>query len=427
MAVTQWSAALGQWMLNRLEPERALHQRAALPRRLKTMVEDARGFAREVAPLVENADRSHEEATPFAKEILARAGKRGLLTQFIPRWAGGDGRLRDTQRFGHLPMLEVIEALAETSPGLATLIGAHYLGAMPILLSFDLAQARRLLAPLCARSRQGEAAICAFAITEPEAGSDVEDEVGARTARLRTTARKVAGGYRLSGRKCFISGGNLAQLITVFATLDAQRGTQAWTCFAVRRDSPGVEISHVEDKMGQRVSPTAEILFDDVFVPETHRVGAECNGWRLNRLTLDTSRPLVGALALGGARRVLDHVLEHLHRRGDLGQRDIAHEVAELIGRYAAAHALTRRAAERFPPLPDLSAMAKFVATDTAMYIASRALDLIGVGAASASEVERLYRDIRLTQIYEGTNEINRFAVFERTAQGRPLSWPQFV
>jgi butyryl-CoA dehydrogenase len=385
--------------------------------------DSAAAFAREVAPLVEAADRSAAGEVAAARQILALAGKRGLLTQWIPRWAGGDARMWQMGGSGRLAMLAMFQEFAEVSPGLATLIGAHYLGAMPILLSFDFALARRLLAPLCKRSRQGDPAICAFAITEPEAGSDVEDREGARVARLCTSARRVSGGYRLRGRKCFISGGNLASLTTVFAALEPEGGTESWTCFAVAMDSPGVTIAHVEDKMGQRVSPTAELVFDDVFVPESHRVGAERSGWQLNRLTLDSSRPLVAGLALGGARRVIDLLLAQIGASGALAERDVQHEVADLIGRYAAAQALTERAVERFPPRGDLSALAKFVATDAAVHIASRALDLLGPEAAASGEIERLYRDLRLTQIYEGTNEINRFAVFEYEHARQPLTW----
>ncbi|MCX8072250.1 MAG: acyl-CoA dehydrogenase family protein [Candidatus Binatia bacterium] len=332
------------------------------------------------------------------------------------------------QRRGTLPMLIFIEELAAVSPGLATLLGAHYLGVMPILLSFDLAAQRRVLRPLCERLRAGEPAICAFAITEPEAGSDVEDPVGGEYARLATTARRVAGGYVLNGRKCFISGGNLAALTTVFAALEPDHGIRGWTCFAVPMSSPGVQVVHVEDKMGQRISPAAELCFDEVFVPDSHRIGRERSGWQLNPATLDLSRPLVGGIALGGARTAIHESLAWAERSGLAGDRFLQHEIARLIGAYAAAHALVVRAVGMIPPLPEWSAMAKFFATDTAMKIVSQVMDWMGLEASlSGCRVERLYRDIRLTQIYEGTNEINRLAVFERKNHGQPWSWPDGV
>lgn len=423
MGAEGWSARLGERLFERFERAREGGRAPRYSAALQRLAEQVQGFAREAEPLVVAADEeaSLAQGVEIARELLRRAARAGWLTRFLPGWVGGQAGVAALQQRGRLPMLIFVEELAAVSPGLATLLGAHYLGAMPILLSFDFAAQRRILRPLCAALQAGEPAICAFAITEPEAGSDVEDPVGGKRARLGTTARRVAGGYVLKGRKCFISGGNLARVTTVFAALEPEKSLRSWTCFAVPMDTPGVEVVRVEDKMGQRVSPAAELYFDEVFVPESYRVGPEREGWRINRATLDLSRPFVGGMALGAARTVLHEGVAWAANNGLMHDRFFQHEIARLLGSYAAARALVVRAVQVVPPMTELSAMAKFVATDTAMRIVSQIMDWMGVEATlRSSRVERLYRDIRLTQIYEGTNEINRLAVFEH---GQPRSW----
>jgi butyryl-CoA dehydrogenase len=285
---------------------------------------------------------------------------------------------------------------------------------MPLFLSMDIPQARSLLRPLCTRLRRGEPAICAYALTEPGAGSDAEDEEGASHARLGVFARPVKGGYILSGRKCFISGGNFARLITVFAATDRARGVKSWTCLVVTPEMPGFTLGRIEDKLGQRASPAAELVFDDVFVPLRNRVGREGDGWRLNVLTLDTSRPAVGAIATGAARGIMRQLIAWAHEHNLSGDRLLQHDIGDMLARIEAARALVMRAAGTFPARHDLSAMAKSFASDTAMAVASQALDIMGeAGGLRQRCVERLYRDIKLTQIYEGTNQINRLGILE--------------
>lgn len=402
------------WLSDRASARRGMIDVVRIPPDVAARYARIRHWAEtEARALVEAADADVHTHHETKLELLRSASRAGLLTELIPGIFGGKGSLSDFGRSGGMTFLPFVEELGAVSPGLSTLLGAHYLGLLPILVAMDVPTGRRLLKPIC-NARPDDPKICAFAITEPGAGSDAEDDEGGAKAKLGTFAKKVKGGYVLNGRKCFISGGNLASVITVFAALDREQGIHSWTCFAVTPDMKGFSVGRVEDKMGQRASPAAELIFEDVFVPERNRVGRENDGWRLNSLTLDTSRPAVAGIALGGARGVLREVMAWVDENGLRKDRWIQMEVAELFGRYEAARSLTWRASGTFPPRRDLSAYCKFIASDTAMSIASRAIDLMGEeGGVRRRRVERLYRDIKLTQIYEGTNQINRLAAAE--------------
>lgn len=396
-----------------MDTHRARKELVTLPKKvLKRYAEMKEWVEREARPVIEKMDAAPH--TDFDWEIVRKGAQAGFLTRMIPSLAGGEGHVLDLFTGGSLLFLPFVEELASVSPGLAVLFGAHYLGIMPIVLSMDIPLARRLLKPVCAAARTDRPKLCAFAITEPGAGSDVEDAEGSRTARLVTFAEKVPGGYVLNGRKQFISNGSLAWLITVFASLGKGKGIGSWTCFAVTSDMKGFSVGRVEDKMGQRASPTAELVFEDVFVQEKNRVGRENDGWRLNALTLDMSRGPVGAMALGAARTSLRETIAHARDTGLLSDRSVQMELGDMLGSYEAARALIFKACGTFPPLGHLSAMAKFVCTDTAMNICSRCIDLLGEeGTLRRRQVERLYRDIKLTQIFEGTNQVNRLAAAE--------------
>lgn len=411
------------WLSDRASARRGVVDVLGLPAEVHGRYAGYRHWAEtEARALVEAADADLHTHLDTKRDLLRSAARAGLLTAMIPGLFGGKGRLSDFSRHGGMTFLPFVEELGAVSPGLSTLIGAHYLGLMPILLAMDIPNGRRLLKPVCS-APPDDPKICAFAITEPGAGSDAEDDEGGAKAKLGTFARKVKGGYVLNGRKCFISGGNLASLITVFAALDREQGIHSWTCFAVTPDMSGFSVGRVEDKMGQRASPAAELVFEDVFVPDRNRVGRENDGWRLNSLTLDTSRPAVAGIALGGARGVLREVAGWIDEMDLRRDRSVQAEFGELLGRYEAARSLMWRASGTFPPRRDLSACSKFVASDTAMLIASRAMDLMGeAGGLRARRVERLYRDIKLTQIYEGTNQINRLAAMEDYAANGTLS-----
>ena len=408
------STLTGDRFMRRLEQNRGRLDPFELPRWLDRIRKDAAEFAaREVAPRALALDRAPTSAEPDA-DLVRAAGRAGMLTMAIPRLFGGDTGLTTMFRHGGLPIAIVLEELACACAGVATLVGAHQLGLLPLVFSGDLGAWLRILPGVARAARREHPQLCAFAITEPDAGSDVEDTVGSRTARLGCHAERVAGGYRLRGRKCFISNGSAAEWVFVFAALDRSVGVRSWTCLAVRKGTPGFSVGRIEHKMGHRASPAAELVFDDVFVPTAFRVGAERQGWRLNRLVLDVSRAGVGAIGLGIARGALECAIVACRERNLLERPDVRQELAGLVMKVEMLRSLVWRACMTFPPHGWLSASAKAQSGDVAVDVCGRAMALIG-DAALVEDVglEKRLRDARLIQIYEGTNQVNRVLVAE--------------
>ncbi len=387
-----------------------------LPRSLRRYRRRVREFAaRVLAPRALAADREPHGAE--VREVLAAAGREGHLTDLLPAPFGSIswGRLRHPIA---LAQSLKMEELCAACGGLGLAIGAHGLGSAPILFSGDLGAVRRFLLPAYRRCRAGEPSILAFAITEPSAGSDAEESAGAARARPGTRARRAAGGFRLTGRKIFISGGDIADAVTVFAALEDE-GMASWTCFLVERGMPGFTVVRRELKMGQRASSAAELLFEDVFVPDDHVIGGPRRGWALNRATLNLSRVPVGAIALGIARGAADAAVEFA-RRTRLGGKALVEdqgvqlEIARMWTELAAMRALVWQAASRWTPRQARASMAKVFCSDGAVRVCERAMALMGEdGLLPANRAEKAFRDARLTQIYEGTNQINLLAVVE--------------
>lgn len=399
-------------------PSRSLWEEdtAALPGALGAYRRRMRAFAEaHLAPRWREADTAPHGPAPG--EVLRAAAAEGLLSDLLPPPFGST-----PLRLWRFPLQWTqslkMEELCAAEPGLGLMIGAHGLGSMPLLLSGDLGLVRRTLVPAYRASRRGDPRVFAFAITEPGAGSDVEDSQGAATARPGTVARRTARGWVLSGRKIFISGGDLAAGVTVFAALEGE-GLESWTCFFVEADRPGYQVVRTEDKMGQRASGAAELLFDEVVVPDANLVGGPRDGWALNRATLDFSRIPVGAIALGIARGAVEAALElartvRLGGRPLLDRQEVQLDVAGLLSDLAAMRAMVWDAGRRWVPTQARASMTKAFCGDLAVSVCERALELTGAwGLEHAARVEKGFRDARLTQIYEGTNQINRLAVIE--------------
>ncbi len=379
----------------------------------------ARDFAqRSIAPRALELDKNPE--SPVREELLREGARAGILGANLPEFLGG---------LGHDPLTGalVTEELAAACSGCTVLFGATMLGLTPILLSMDLDAIQRFVPPLAQSWSTDTPRLAALAATEPGAGSDFIS--GHPEGRVRTRVEKKDGGYLINGRKVFISNGSIASLITVFATHDPHAPIrESMSCFVVYADTPGFSVGQVFDKMGQRAAPAAELVFDDVWVPESHRIGPEGGGWDLNRRIMSVTRAPVATIALGVARAAYEKALEYAEVRVQGGQPIVRHQamqllLADMAIRVEAARGLVWQAAQSIAkgqPSLKLSSMAKTFASDAAVANATDAIQVLGgYGYMHEYGVEKLLRDAKLTQIYEGTNQINRFEIMEAVASER--------
>ena len=351
-----------------------------------------------------------------ARELLEVAARAKLLSDLLPRPFGSQNPLLLAQPLA-LPAALKTEELAAVDGGLMLLLSATALGVAPIVLS-GLRAIRRFVVPAFAECAEGRPHVFAYAITEPGGGSDVEDGHGARSYVPGVVARRAAGGYRLSGRKVYISGGDIAKTIVVFAALEGE-GMESWTAFVVRQPSDGLTVVRTELKMGMRASGAAEVLLEDAFVPRDHVLVGERRGWALNRAVLNMSRIPVAGMGVGFARGATETALSfardyRLGRRRLVDYQHVQLELARMVADTAAARSMVWAAARRKQAVQHEAAAAKQFATDVARRVCTRAMDLLGNHAVRHDgRVEKAYRDARLTQIFEGTNEINRLAMIE--------------
>jgi alkylation response protein AidB-like acyl-CoA dehydrogenase len=373
----------------------------------------AREFAaRYVAPRALELDKNPE--SPARDELIREAAQAGLFGNSLPEFLGGQG---------HDPLTGalVVEELAAACSGCAVLVGATMLGLAPILLSGDLEAIQRFVKPMADSWGTDQPRLAALAATEPGLGSDFIQ--GHPEGRARTRVERKQNGYLINGRKVFISNGSIASLVTVFATHDPDAPIRnSMSCFAVPTDTPGFSVGQVFDKMGQRACPAAELIFDDVFVPEDHRIGEERAGWELNRLIMSVTRTPVATIALGIARAAYDRAIDYAAQRVQGGRPIVRHQamqllLADMAIRVEAARGLVWKAvatAAAGEPSLKLASMAKTFASDAAVANATDAIQVLGGnGYMHEYGVEKLLRDAKLTQIYEGTNQINRFEIME--------------
>ncbi len=309
----------------------------------------------------------------------------------------------------------LVEEIARADATTSLIPIVQKLGALPILLAGSDEQRDRYLPRLAS----GEW-LAAFALTEAAAGSDV--------ASNRMRATRDGDGYVLNGSKRFITHGSVAQLLTVFALTDPEQGgRKGMTAFIVEANTPGFAAPRVEHKMGIRGSPTAELTFDDVRVPSANRLGEEGEGFKIAMATLDRSRLGIAAQAVGIAQGALDASVAYAAERTQFGQRVVEFQgiqwmLADMSSQTEAARQLTYAAAARVdahaPDLPYWTSSAKLVAGDTAMKVTTDAVQVLGgYGYITEYPVERMMRDAKITQLYEGTQQIQRLIVARQLLQ----------
>jgi acyl-CoA dehydrogenase len=368
----------------------------------------AREFAqREVAPTAIERD----EQERFDRSIFTRMGKLGLTGAPLPESIGGGG-------FSYLGWALVMEEIGAADMASAVTLSVHLLSQFPVVNYGSPEQVERWLVPMLT----GEA-LGAFCLTEPSGGSDA--------AALRTRADKVDGGYRLDGTKIWISNAPEAERYLVFATVDPSKGAKGITAFLVEKGTAGFRFGAHERKMGIRACPAAELIFDGAVVPEENRLGEEGQGYRIALSSLAEGRISIGAACVGIARSALEQSATYLQQRKAFGaplseQQGLRFMLAEMARDVAAARALVHEAArakDRGEPIGEASSLAKWTASDTAMKVATDAVQLFGgSGYSRETGIERLMRDAKGAQIYEGTNQIHRLivadAVFERAKLG---------
>jgi alkylation response protein AidB-like acyl-CoA dehydrogenase len=393
------------------------HDTCTLPRGARRWRRRALAFAREhIRPLAPEVDLHPDDFDP--RPLLSKAARGGFQTLIFISPIGRASIATYLQGVG-LQVAVVAEEFATECGGLALRLMAHNLGIAPLILSGNFHTILRHFVPYYLKSTfLGSPEVMAYAITEPGAGSDVEATEGGAQAHLLTSAKPVKGGYLLNGQKTFISGGAIANKVTVYARIEGE-GIESWTCFLVEKGMKGFSVGRREKKMGQRACDASELIFEDVFVPHQNVVGKPRSGWANNRNVLNFSRPVVGAMALGHGRGAFERCVEFC-RKTYLGPRrlieyqDVQIELADMMISLWAARTMVWHSCRQLRCYQSGSAAAKVFASDTAFKVCNQAMELMGdYGYVHAHGVERSWRDSRLSQIYEGTNEINRLAVFE--------------
>jgi alkylation response protein AidB-like acyl-CoA dehydrogenase len=357
-----------------------------------------RTLARErIAPRAAEIDASAE----FPHDMVELFREYDILGLPFEERYGGTGT-------GALMVLVAVEEISKVCATTGLILAVQELGSLALKLAGTDEQKDRFLPKLAS----GEW-LPAYALTEPGSGSD--------SAAMRTEARRDGDGYVLNGSKRFITNAGVAGLYTVFAKTDPDGGHGGISCFIVEADAVGFEVGRIEPKMGIKGSTTGEVFFNDCRVPAVNLLGEEGEGFKIAMRVLDRSRPGIGAQALGIAQGATDYALEYAKSRETMGKpiaehQLIAAKLADMETRCEAARGLLYKVGQMIdedaPELTKFSAMAKLLCSDVAMEVTTEAVQVLGgYGYMKEYPVERMMRDAKITQIYEGTNEIQRLVI----------------
>ncbi|WP_455925617.1 acyl-CoA dehydrogenase [Pseudomonas putida] len=358
----------------------------------------ARQFAQErLRPFSAQWDRDHT----FPREALAEMAELGFFGMLVPeQWGGCDT--------GYLAYAMALEEIAAGDGACSTIMSVHNsVGCVPILTFGTEAQKAEYLEPLATGAMLG-----AFALTEAQAGSDASN--------LRTRARRDGDHYVINGSKQFITSGSNAGMTIVFAVTDPEAGKRGISAFIVPTDTPGYQVVRVEEKLGLHASDTCQLVFDDMRVPAANLLGAEGQGYKIALANLEGGRIGIAAQAVGMARAAFEAARDYARERTSFGQALIEHQAVAFrladmhtqisVARQMVYHAAALRDAGQ-PALVEAS-MAKLFASEMAEKVCSDALQTLGgYGYLNDFPLERIYRDVRICQIYEGTSDIQRMVI----------------
>jgi len=363
---------------------------------------------REVKPVASPLD--HEGIYP--SELVKRLSEMGLMGMLVPQEFGGSG----------MDLLSCVVAMEEISKGWASLAVAmsvhNSLVCAPILRFGSAAQKQKYLAPLA----RGEWLGC-YALTEPSAGSDA--------GSIQTRAKRTENDFVLNGNKIFITNGNRADLAIVYAVTDPARDKKGISAFIVEKNSPGFVVGKLEDKLGLRSSDTASLLFEDCRVPHENLLGVEGEGFKIALATLDGGRIGIAAQALGIAQGCLEESVAYAQQRRQFGRAIAEFEaiqwmLADMATEIDAARLLAYRAAwlaQQGRTFTKEAAMAKLFASEAANRAAYKAIQIFGgYGYTKEFAVERFFRDVRITTLYEGTSEIQRLVIARHLIFGEEIA-----
>ena len=344
-----------------------------------------------------------DENETFSQENFKILAENGLLGIQIPEEYGGAGA-------GMLSLILTVEEVARVCASTSVTLTTQALASDPLLLAGTEAQKKSYLYRMASGQCLGSCAI-----TEPGAGSDVSG--------MKTTAKKVDGGYLLNGSKIFITNGGVSEITTVLAYTDKEKGNKGISMLMVEKGDKGFTVGKEEHKMGMHGSDTRELLFEDVFIPAERLIGSAGSGFKILMQTFNYTRPAVGAQALGIAQGALDVSISYAKERAQFGKtlasfQGIQWMLAEMALSVETARTMVYRTASTIdtdpdsPDIPKIASMAKWYASDVAMKVTTDAVQIFGgYGYSKEYPLERMMRDAKITQIYEGTNQIQRIII----------------